>query len=181
MVVSLPSAKWTTMKPPPPILPARGKVTASAKPTATAASTALPPFCRMSAPTRAAKPSCATTMPACPTTLWPATLCPTTPCASVSAPSGARSSPRATKGSTRLAASAKRRRRRGAKTGGCIGCLMLGLQHRRQNAIGRTVTVKEGLDVDNDLLAHVDAAFKRGRREMRQQHHFAGARELDEF
>ena len=31
------------MKPPPPILPARGSVTASAKPTATAASTALPP------------------------------------------------------------------------------------------------------------------------------------------
>ena len=35
--------RWTTMKPPPPILPARGMVTASAKPTATAASTALPP------------------------------------------------------------------------------------------------------------------------------------------
>ena len=31
------------MKPPPPMLPALGKVTASAKPTATAASTALPP------------------------------------------------------------------------------------------------------------------------------------------
>src|ERR1043166_4626729 len=35
------SARWITMKPPPPMLPACGWVTASAKPTATAASTAL--------------------------------------------------------------------------------------------------------------------------------------------
>ncbi len=40
------------MKPPPPILPARGRVTASAKPTATAASTALPPSRSTSSPTR---------------------------------------------------------------------------------------------------------------------------------
>ena len=51
------------MKPPPPRLPARGKVTASAKPTATAASTALPPRFKMSNPTREAAASCVTTMP----------------------------------------------------------------------------------------------------------------------
>ena len=51
------------MKPPPPILPARGRVTASAKPTATAASTALPPRFRMSSPTRDASASWVTTMP----------------------------------------------------------------------------------------------------------------------
>src|SRR5215210_1275955 len=39
------------MNPPPPIFPASGCTTARAKPTATAASTALPPCCRMSRPT----------------------------------------------------------------------------------------------------------------------------------
>ena len=43
MNVERPSAKRTSMNPPPPMLPAEGCVTASAKPTATAASTALPP------------------------------------------------------------------------------------------------------------------------------------------
>ena len=51
------------MKPPPPILPARGKVTASAKPTPTAASTALPPCCKISRPTAEASASCEATMP----------------------------------------------------------------------------------------------------------------------
>ncbi len=51
------------MKPPPPMLPARGRVTASAKPTATAASTALPPRFSMSNPTRDASASWLTTMP----------------------------------------------------------------------------------------------------------------------
>ena len=37
------------MYPPPPMLPASGHATASAKPSATAASTALPPACRISA------------------------------------------------------------------------------------------------------------------------------------
>src|SRR5262252_3257881 len=39
-----------TMYPPPPMLPASGNTTASANPTATAASTALPPFFRTSTP-----------------------------------------------------------------------------------------------------------------------------------
>ena len=39
------------MNPPPPIFPASGWVTSSAKPTATAASMALPPALRMSRPT----------------------------------------------------------------------------------------------------------------------------------
>ena len=51
----------------------------------------------------------------------------------------------------------------------------LALQHRRQHAIRRLVAVHEGLDVDDDLLAHVDAAFDRRRAHVRQQHHLAGA------
>src|SRR3569833_1180245 len=51
------------MKPPPPILPARGYVTAIANPVATAAPTALPPLLSTSAPIRSAIFSCATTMP----------------------------------------------------------------------------------------------------------------------
>ena len=47
----LPGAGWMTMKPPPPMLPATGCTTASANPTATAASTAFPPARRMSRPT----------------------------------------------------------------------------------------------------------------------------------
>src|SRR6266487_492502 len=45
------------------MFPAYGCVTAIAKPTATAASTALPPFCSTETPTSAAVPSMATTMP----------------------------------------------------------------------------------------------------------------------
>ena len=44
MNVVRPSARRISMKPPPPMLPAQGCVTASASPTATAASMALPPF-----------------------------------------------------------------------------------------------------------------------------------------
>src|SRR5215831_17958339 len=51
-----------TMKPPPPMLPANGYVTASAKPVATAASTALPPRTMMSRPTRLAIESLLTTI-----------------------------------------------------------------------------------------------------------------------
>ena len=43
-----------TMKPPPPMLPAAGCVTASANPVAIAASTALPPARSTSAPAREA-------------------------------------------------------------------------------------------------------------------------------
>ena len=51
------------MKPPPPRLPAAGCVTARAKPTATAASTALPPRFKTSTPTRVACSSADPTMP----------------------------------------------------------------------------------------------------------------------
>src|SRR5262245_51586723 len=51
------------MNPPPPMLPASGHVTASANATATAASTALPPFFRMATPTSAAGGETHTTMP----------------------------------------------------------------------------------------------------------------------
>src|SRR5687768_3127234 len=54
------------MKPPPPMLPASGQVTASAKPTATAASTPLPPFARTSSPMRFAGGETLTTMPLVP-------------------------------------------------------------------------------------------------------------------
>ena len=43
------------------------------------------------------------------------------------------------------------------------------------------VAVHEGLDVDDDLLAHVDAAFERRRAHVRQQHDLAVARELDQL
>src|SRR5215204_14646 len=52
-----------TMKPPPPRFPAPGYVTASAKPTATAASTALPPRCRISTPALDASASADATIP----------------------------------------------------------------------------------------------------------------------
>ena len=51
-------------------------------------------------------------------------------------------------------------------------------QHRRQDPIGRPMAVQKSPDVDDDLLAHVDATLERGRAEMRQQHDLAGAREL---
>src|SRR3982751_6413181 len=53
-----------TMKPPPPMLPALGCVTASAKAVATAASMALPPFLRIAAPTSEAGEEVETTIPA---------------------------------------------------------------------------------------------------------------------
>src|SRR5262245_15736040 len=51
------------MKPPPPMLPAVGWVTAKARPVATAASTALPPFFRISRPAFEAIGSTDTTAP----------------------------------------------------------------------------------------------------------------------
>src|SRR6516162_8059309 len=51
------------MYPPPPRFPAPGCVTASAKPVATAASTAFPPFFKMSRPTFEATGSTDTTAP----------------------------------------------------------------------------------------------------------------------
>ena len=51
------------MKPPPPMLPALGWVTASASPTAAAASMALPPFFKTCNPVSVACRSRETTMP----------------------------------------------------------------------------------------------------------------------
>jgi hypothetical protein len=51
------------MKPPPPRLPAAGSVTARAKATAIVASTALPPFFRISTPAIDARASSAATIP----------------------------------------------------------------------------------------------------------------------
>ena len=51
------------MKPPPPMLPALGSVTASAKAVATAASTALPPLARTAAPASHAGADVHTTSP----------------------------------------------------------------------------------------------------------------------
>src|SRR5262249_7514275 len=58
-----PSASRININPPPPILPALGCVTASANPTATAASTALPPPLRTFSPIAVACFSRETTMP----------------------------------------------------------------------------------------------------------------------
>src|SRR5450759_4633599 len=58
-----PPARRISMKPPPPMLPALGWVTASASPTAAAASMALPPFFKTSRPTTVAWRSRETTMP----------------------------------------------------------------------------------------------------------------------
>src|SRR4051794_16153501 len=54
------------MKPPPPMLPAAGYVTAIANAVATVASTALPPFLRMSRPISTPGGDTATTMPCFP-------------------------------------------------------------------------------------------------------------------
>ena len=62
----MPSGKRRTMKPPPPMLPAEGCVTESAKPTATAASTALPPAFMISTPIRVALASALATAPCLP-------------------------------------------------------------------------------------------------------------------
>ena len=54
------------------------------------------------------------------------------------------------------------------------GRLCAGLQHRGQQPVGRMVAVHEGLDVDDDLLAHVDAALDRRRSHMRQKRDLTG-------
>src|SRR5579872_4583613 len=121
----------------------------------------------MSAPICAATLSCATTMP----------LCATTACAG---PIGCW--PRA----PTLAAKSARHAAKMKRGKGCVRSIDIewigapGLQHGRQNAIGRTMAVHEGLDVDDDLLAHVDAAFQRSRSHVRQQHDLAGFGKLDQ-
>ena len=63
IVVARPSGRRITMNPPPPMFPAAGYVTASAKPVAIAASTALPPFASTSRPASLAMLLAETTMP----------------------------------------------------------------------------------------------------------------------
>ena len=63
MVKLSPLAIVATKKPPPPILPLPEEVTASANPTATAASIALPPFFKIFIPTKEASWLVETTIP----------------------------------------------------------------------------------------------------------------------
>ena len=63
MAVLVPSGSRITMNPPPPMLPAVGWVTPSAKATATAASTAFPPRFRTARPTSLALASALATAP----------------------------------------------------------------------------------------------------------------------
>src|SRR5690348_12212489 len=58
----------TSMNPPPPMFPAAGSTTASANPTATAASTAFPPFFKISTPASDASASSLTTIACSPRT-----------------------------------------------------------------------------------------------------------------
>src|SRR5437762_11480485 len=58
------------MNPPPPMLPAAGSTTASAKAVATAASTALPPRFRISTPASEPSSSSVATMPWLARTAW---------------------------------------------------------------------------------------------------------------
>ena len=51
------------MNPPPPIFPALGSTTANVKPTAIAASYALPPLLSIFSPTAVAKKCCVVTIP----------------------------------------------------------------------------------------------------------------------
>ena len=44
--------------------------------------------------------------------------------------------------------------------------------------VRRRMTVKEGLDVDDDLFAHIDTPFERGRTHMRQHHHLLASEKL---
>ena len=67
-LIELPSEKEATKKPPPPKFPLLEEVTARAKPTATAASIAFPPFFRMSTPASDACLLVETTMPFSPKT-----------------------------------------------------------------------------------------------------------------
>src|SRR5579872_5960592 len=55
------------------------------------------------------------------------------------------------------------------------------LEHAGQHAIRWLVIVEEGADVDDHLLAHLDAAFDGGRAHMRQQRHLAGLGEPHQF
>jgi hypothetical protein len=58
-----PAAVRSSRKPPPPMLPAVGCVTASANAVATAASTAVPPSASTCTPTWLARASCVATIP----------------------------------------------------------------------------------------------------------------------
>src|SRR5262245_35671281 len=49
----------------------------------------------------------------------------------------------------------------------CVSLTQLHSEHAGEHAIRRLVVVEEGSDIDNHLLAHVDAAFDGGRTHMR--------------
>src|SRR5215468_7058451 len=51
-------------------------------------------------------------------------------------------------------------------------------EHCRMDAVGRRVAVEEGLDVDDNLLAHVDTALESGGAHMRQHHHLLALEQL---
>src|SRR3984885_2128971 len=138
-----------------------------AKPTATAASTALPPLRKTSIPTRAASASCATTTPFVATTFWARPIC--------SSPRAATDSANAPMIRNVKSKTSLRRRLRIAPVARVLS------QHRRQDAVRRPMAVHERVDVEDDLLAHIDTALERRRAEMRQQHDFSGPRELDQF
>jgi hypothetical protein len=44
------------------------------------------------------------------------------------------------------------------------------LEHRPEDPVGGAVAIGEGLDVDDDLFAHREAALDRRRAHMRQEH-----------
>src|SRR6187401_1318773 len=54
-------------------------------------------------------------------------------------------------------------------------------EHAGQHAVRRLVVVEEGPDIDDHLLAHLDAAFDRGRAHVRQQRDLAGLGQPNQF
>src|SRR5262249_6993217 len=56
-----------------------------------------------------------------------------------------------------------------------------GSKHRWQHPVGWLVAIEESADVDDDLLAHLDAALDRGRAHVGEHHDLAGARELEQL
>src|SRR5690606_34116841 len=51
----------------------------------------------------------------------------------------------------------------------CAYSVAQNLNPIRQYAVGRAVPVDKSLDIDDDLITHIDAAFHGGRAHMRQQ------------
>ena len=64
---------------------------------------------------------------------------------------------------------------------GSVATLPCGSQHRGHDQVRRSVPVGEGLDVDDDLFAHLVAALDRGRAHVRQQHDLAFGGQLHQL